>query len=82
MTKKNCPGAIGIKGTPELKIKKCPDCGGEIELFADEIKAVCANCGFAAYNDAQSCVSWCRHAKECVGDEIYERLINSNRARS
>ena len=28
-----CPGSFG-SGTPAIKIKKCPGCGGEVELFA------------------------------------------------
>jgi len=73
---KDCPGAANIKGTPTLKIKICPDCGSEIELFANDIREICKKCGFVAYNDIQSCISWCRYARECVGDEIYETLIN------
>lgn len=70
----NCPGSFGIKGTPTLKIKICPDCGRELELFSTEIKTVCKKCGFVAYNDAQSCIQWCKYARECVGDELYERF--------
>ena len=73
-----CPGAGNIKGAPELKIKICPDCGNEIELFNAEISAECGRCGFVAYNDAVSCVMWCRYAKECVGDEVYARLIKAS----
>jgi len=73
---KGCPGAGNIKGTPTLKIKICPDCGNEIELFANDMQAICEKCGFIAYNEMQSCILWCRYARECVGDEIYERLMN------
>ena len=75
---KECPGAGNIKGTPTLKIKICPDCGGEIELFATDMQAACENCGFVAYNDTQSCISWCRYARECVGDEIYLLFKTTN----
>jgi len=74
---RECPGAANIKGTPELKIKTCPECGGEIELFSSEIKTACRKCGFIAFNDTQSCVSWCRYARECVGDEIYEQYLSA-----
>jgi len=73
-----CPGAGNIKGTPELTIKICPDCGNEIELFSSDITAVCEQCHFIAYNDTQSCISWCKYARECVGDELYEQYMQSS----
>ena len=72
----HCPGSFGIKGTPTLTIKICPDCGGEVELFSSDSKAVCSQCGFIVYNDAQTCIQWCRYARECIGDEVYERFHN------
>ena len=68
-----CPAAERFKGTPELEIKICPECGREIEIFSIEPSAQC-KCGFTAYNDAQSCIQWCAYARECVGDEIYEKF--------
>ena len=66
-----CPGAAAISGTPTLEVKRCPDCGGEIEIFSNEQDAVCRNCGKIIYNDIQSCIRWCEHAIECVGEEKY-----------
>ncbi|GHS85733.1 hypothetical protein AGMMS49957_02460 [Synergistales bacterium] len=71
-----CPGAAGIKGAPTLKIKTCPECGGEIEIFSVDTQVACPACGFIAYNDALSCVSWCKYARECVGDAMYERFVS------
>ena len=68
-----CPGSNF--GTPTLTIKKCPECGGEIEMFSVDAKAECPNCGFVAYNDLNSCIFYCQHARECVGDEVYERVV-------
>ena len=68
-----CPGAAAFRGTPELKEKTCPDCGEVIEMFTGDMQIQC-ECGFVAYNDVQSCVSWCAYARECVGDEMYERI--------
>ena len=28
-----------------------------------------------AYNDTLSCVQWCRYARKCVGDEMYEVMM-------
>jgi len=75
MSDKGCPGSVNIKGTPEIIIKICPTCGNEIEIFTNELTAICGQCGFTAYNDMQSCISWCKYARECVGDDIYEQYI-------
>jgi NADH pyrophosphatase NudC (nudix superfamily) len=55
---------------PPLTIKKCPQCGEEVELFSNDISVKCSDCGFVVYNDIESCIQWCRHAKECVGEEM------------
>ncbi len=69
-----CPGAAGLR-TPTLAIRTCPQCGAEIEIFSNEVKAVCENCGFVIYQDIQSCVRWCKYARQCVGEETYQRII-------
>jgi NADH pyrophosphatase NudC (nudix superfamily) len=69
-----CPGAAGLR-TPTLTIRTCPQCGAEIEIFSNEVKAVCENCGFVIYQDIQSCVQWCKYARQCVGEETYQRII-------
>ena len=75
---KFCPGAANISGTPTLKVKQCPDCGGEIELFSSEIQSACGKCGFVAYNDIMSCIKWCKSARECVGEEKYLELMGKD----
>jgi hypothetical protein len=40
---------------------------------------VCDKCGFIAYNDIKTCVHWCKYARLCVGDKLYERLGGENR---
>jgi hypothetical protein len=69
-----CPGAASLRGTPTITEKICPECGREIEIFSIDTHVVC-ECGFVAYNDTQSCLKWCVHARECVGDELYERFM-------
>lgn len=78
MNVKSCPGAANIKGTPTLKIKKCPACGGEVELFSTDIEVKCPSCGLSIYNDIQSCIKWCAYARECIGPEHYEALLKGN----
>jgi len=70
-----CPGAATLR-TPTLTIKKCPECGEEIEVFSNDVSVTCSRCGFTVYNDALSCIQWCRYAKECVGEETYRRLTS------
>lgn len=69
----HCPGAANIR-RPTLKIKKCPECGEEVEVFSTDIKVDCSNCGFTVYNDLESCIQWCKHAEKCVGGERYKKL--------
>jgi ribosomal protein S27AE len=68
-----CPGSSALK-TPELKIKKCPQCGGEVEVFTTDVKVRCLKCGFTVYNDLQSCIDWCNYAEKCVGKEMVQKL--------
>jgi len=69
----SCHGADKFK-TPTLEIKICPECGHEIEIFSIDTEMACDNCGFVIYNDIQSCINWCKHAKLCVGNELYEKM--------
>lgn len=70
----HCPGASNLR-TPTLLIKKCPQYGNEVEVFSNDIKVTCDNCGFVIYNDIASYVQWCKYAKECVGEEMYRKLV-------
>ena len=68
-------GCQGRDHTPTLEVKKCPNCGAEVEVFSTDTTVDCENCGYTVYNDAISCVQWCKYARSCVGDEEYERLM-------
>lgn len=67
-----CPGSLG--GTPTLKIKKCPECGNEVEIFSNDVKVDCEKCGFTIYNNIESCVQWCKYARYCVGEQLYKKF--------
>ena len=67
--------------TPTIIEKICPQCGNEIELFSVDTQMPCEHCGFVAYNDTLSCVQWCAHAKQCVGEEMYEQMMEIVRSR-
>ena len=68
-----CPGVSTIL-QPTIKLKNCPQCGEQVELVSTDLKATCPQCGFVIYNDVTSCVQWCEYAKECVGEEMYNKL--------
>ena len=68
-------GCQGKPRTPTLHEKICPQCGNVIELFSIDTQVACDRCGFIAYNDTLSCVQWCEYARKCVGDEMYEKMM-------
>ena len=68
-------GCQGKPRTPTIIEKTCPQCGNEIELFSSDTEVACDNCGFIVYNDTLSCVQWCKYARQCVGDEMYEVMM-------
>ena len=69
----NCPGS-GLVRTPTIMLKTCPQCGERIEMFSNELQTQCTRCGQTVFDDIASCVQWCKWARECVGDELYNRL--------
>ena len=68
-------GCQGKPRTPTIHEKTCPNCGNIIELFSVDTQVACEKCGFVAYNDTLSCVQWCEFARKCVGDEMYEQMM-------
>ena len=70
-----CPGNDGRSLT--AGIYKCPRCGGEVELFSDEGRRRCPSCGATVVKEqAPSCIVWCQHARECLGEERFEALTS------
>ena len=55
--------------------KICPQCGNTVELFSTDTEVTCDKCGFVIYNDMLSCVQWCKYARKCVGDQMYEQMM-------
>jgi len=74
----HCPGAANLR-TPTLTVRKCPQCGEEVEVFSSDVAVTCSRCGFVVYNDMESCIRWCRHAKECLGAETYGKLTRGKK---
>jgi rRNA maturation protein Nop10 len=68
-----CPGNINMR-TPTIKLKKCPQCGEEVELFSIDMKVDCPACGQPVYNNINSCIDYCEYAEKCLGTETYQKL--------
>ena len=68
-------GCQGKPKTPTIHEKVCPQCGEIIELFSIDTQVACEKCGFVAYNDSLSCVQWCTYARQCVGEEMYQQMM-------
>ncbi len=68
-----CPG----QDTRKLRIElhKCLNCGAEIEIFSNETRVKCYQCGNMVYKDKMpSCIDWCASARQCLGEERWKRL--------
>jgi len=74
-----CPGSQNIK-QPHPEIFRCQGCGSEIEIWSDEASVKCSKCGKEFLRPAgQSCLDWCRFAKECVGRDAYDKYKNQKK---
>lgn len=68
-----CPGAKFFKN-PQPIFKNCPNCGYEVEIWTDEIKAACPKCKKTVFREASpTCLDWCKFAKQCVGEDALSR---------
>ncbi len=70
----SCPGSKILKSpVPEMYV--CPNCGEEVEIWTHELKRNCLKCGTPVFRPQKSsCLDWCKMARECVGEETYNRL--------
>ncbi len=69
----SCPGQDGR--SLSVSLHRCPDCGGEVEMFSDEIRVKCRNCGSVVYKESvPTCIEWCAKARECLGEERWSAL--------
>ncbi len=74
MFKQGCPGSIEIR-QPKPEDIKCRYCNNAVEIWSDETEAKCKHCGkINTRSMSPTCIEWCAFAKECVGEEKYNRL--------
>lgn len=68
-----CPGQDPRKTKAESIT--CSVCGYIAEIFSDEIKVQCPKCkNLICKERLPSCVDWCKAAKECIGEERWNKL--------
>ena len=75
MSLKMCPGSTAF-AQPKIEIISCQYCDGDAEIWSDEPEGKCLSCGkMVTRVNTPSCLDWCKHAKECLGDEKYEKYL-------
>lgn len=75
----HCPGTQKIR-QPIPEVIKCLSCGGEVEIWTDEIRAVCQNCKTDVWRRQYvSCLDWCKYAKECIGEANYKDYLKNKK---
>lgn len=67
-----CPGSQAF-AQPHPDIVPCPGCKADVEIWSDEATGRCPACSrIVIRTESQSCVDWCRFAKECLGDQKFK----------
>jgi len=59
-----CPGLNDLL-RPKPTFIKCPNCENDVEIWTDEDKAECLECGAKVSRNMHSCLDWCEHAEKC-----------------
>jgi len=68
-----CPGQDTRNRSIENVI--CLACGYIAEIFSDEIKVKCPECGNLIRRERlPSCADYCKAARECIGEERWNKL--------
>ncbi len=76
-----CPGSSRFK-QPAPEGVKCASCGEEVEIWTDETEAICPKCkSKVTRQGGQSCLDWCKYAKDCVGEERYNKYIKNRKGK-
>lgn len=71
---RTCPGQSQMFWKPgDIFEVNCPECGGKVEFFKDDVARKCKNCGRKIKNPKLDlgCVEWCQYADECMEELGY-----------
>lgn len=69
-----CPGQDMRNLT--VSYHPCPKCKKPVEFFSDEMRIRCPHCKTMVYKDqVPTCIQWCKGAKDCLGPDLYKRLM-------
>lgn len=72
-----CPGSQLFR-QPKPENIPCPFCSADVEIWSDEVKATCPKCKKEFMRAAeQSCLDWCKFARECLGDPLYDKYVHN-----
>ncbi|MFQ6053799.1 MAG: hypothetical protein ACE5OO_06205 [Candidatus Bathyarchaeia archaeon] len=71
---RTCPGIRDFI-RPTMTYVKCHVCGGSVEVWSDEDKGVCLDCGaeWVKPDKGVSCLDYCEYADQC------KEIINAKR---
>jgi hypothetical protein len=73
MSFKRCPGSLSF-AQPKIELVRCAKCGEDAEVWTDEASGKCSKCGeIVCRTTTQSCIDWCKYAKECLGADEHKR---------
>lgn len=73
MSFKRCPGSMAF-AQPKIELVRCRHCGNDVEVWTDEAEGKCPSCGgTVCRTTTQSCIDWCKYARECLGDEGHKK---------
>jgi hypothetical protein len=76
----SCPGSRLIR-QPIPEDIPCIHCGTEVEIWSFEAMTRCPKCGGVVTRTRGAiCIDWCAAAKECVGEETYNRIMAERQA--
>jgi endogenous inhibitor of DNA gyrase (YacG/DUF329 family) len=73
--RKFCPGSAAFtEVTPD--VLPCPWCEADVEIWSDEVEVNCPGCGRPVSRQRiLGCIDHCKMARECIGPERYQRLV-------
>lgn len=82
MAFKKCPGMDPANFKPaDIKQNGCVSCGYVLEFWKDDVKVKCPSCKQVNFNPnlGSSCITWCKMAADCVGNNDVLEWIARNK---